>query len=100
MNPALQRFLQTLRDHETELRSLGVRHASIFGSVARGDSHESSDVDVLVDLDRERPIGLFEYSRLKLRIAELLGDSADVVNRRTLKPLMRDNILRDAIDAF
>jgi hypothetical protein len=65
-----------------------------------GDSHESSDVDVLVDLDRERPIGLFEYSRLKLRIAELLGDSADVVNRRTLKPLMRDNILRDAIDAF
>ena len=79
---------------------MGVRHASIFGSVARGDSHESSDVDVLVDLDRERPIGLFEYSRLKLRIAELLGDSADVVNRRTLKPLMRDNILRDAIDAF
>ncbi len=100
MNPALQRVLQTLREHEAELRALGVRHASIFGSVARGDSRDDSDVDVLVDLDRERPIGLFEYSRLKLYIAELLGNSADVVNRSTLKPLLRDNILHDAVDAF
>jgi predicted nucleotidyltransferase len=54
MIPALQGFLHTLREHEAELRALGVRHASIFGSVARGDMHEDSDVDVLVDLDRER----------------------------------------------
>src|SRR5580658_5976335 len=77
MNPSLHRFLQTLREHEPELRALGVRHASIFGSVARGDARDDSDVDVLVDLDHERPMGLFEYSRLKLHIAELLGNSAD-----------------------
>jgi predicted nucleotidyltransferase len=100
MNPALQRFLQTLREHEAELRALGVRHASLFGSVARGDARDDSDVDVLVDLDPERPMGLFEYSRLKLHIAELLGSSTDVVNRKTLKPLMRDNVLHEAIDAF
>jgi predicted nucleotidyltransferase len=100
MTPALHNFLQTLREHEAELRALGVRHASIFGSVARGDARADSDVDVLVDLDRERPMGLFEYSRLKLHIAELLGTSADVVNRKTLKPLLRDNILHDAVDAF
>ncbi len=100
MNPALQRVLQTLRTHEGELRALGVLHASIFGSVARGDAGEESDVDVLVELDRERPMGLFEYSRVKIHLAELLGGSADVVNRKTLKPLMRDNILHDAIDAF
>ena len=63
------------------MRALGVRHPSIFSSVARGDAREDSDVDVLVDLDRERPMGLFKYCRLKLYIAELLGDSADVVNR-------------------
>ena len=100
MNPALQRSLKALRDHEAELRALGVRHASIFGSVARGDVRDDSDVDVLVDLDQDRPMGLFEYSRLKLHIVELLGNSADVVNRKTLKLLLRDNILDDAIDAF
>ena len=100
MTPALQDFLQTLREHEDELRALGVRHASIFGSVARGDACVGSDVDVLVYLDRERPMGLFEYSRLKLHIAGLLGNSADVVNRKTLKPLMKDNILHNAVDAF
>jgi predicted nucleotidyltransferase len=100
MNPALHRSLQALREHETELRTLGVRHAAIFGSVARGEAHADSDVDILVDLDKELPMGLFEYSRLKLHIAELLGNSADVVNRKTLKPLMKDSILHDAVDAF
>jgi predicted nucleotidyltransferase len=45
-------------------------------------------------------MGLFEYARLKLYIAELLGGSADVVNRKTLKPLLKDEILRSAVHAF
>jgi predicted nucleotidyltransferase len=45
-------------------------------------------------------MGIFEYARLKLSINELLDGAGDVVNRRTLKPLLRDNILRDAIHAF
>jgi len=57
-------------------------------------------IDVLVDLDRNWPMGIFEYARLKLYIAELFGNSADVVNRRTLKPLLRDSILRGTVDAF
>ena len=100
MNTALQRVLQTLRDHQAELCSLGARHMSVFGSVARGDAGADSDVDILVDLDRDRAMGLFEYSRLKLQITAILGNSADVVNRQTLKPLLRENILRDAVDAF
>jgi predicted nucleotidyltransferase len=74
MTPALHGLLQTLREHEADLRALGVRHAAIFGSVARGDARADSDVDVLVDLDPERPMGLFEYSRLKLHVAELPRD--------------------------
>lgn len=96
----LSGVLQTLRAHKGELRAMGVSHASVFGSVARGEARANSDIDVLVDLDRERPIGIFEYARLKLYIGELFGSSADVVNRRTLKPLLRDSIIRDAIDAF
>jgi hypothetical protein len=72
----------------------------VFGSVARGEAMAGSDIDVLVDLDENRSMGIFEYARLKLYINELLAGAGDVVNRRTLKPLLRDNILCDAIHAF
>ena len=100
MEPRLDGVLRTLRSHKAELQALGVTHASVFGSVARGDARADSDIDVLVDLDRERPMGIFEYARQKLYIGELFGNAADVVNRKTLKPLLRENILHDAIDAF
>jgi uncharacterized protein len=100
MPPALADVLDTLRAHETDLRRLGVLHAAVFGSVARGDPRADSDVDVLVELDANQPIGVFEYARLKLYIGELLDHSADVVNRRTLKPLLQAGILRDSVHAF
>ena len=96
----LNEVLEVLLTHEGDLRRLGVQHASVFGSVARGQARPDSDIDVLVELDPEKPMGLFEYARLKLYIGELLGGSADVVNRKTLKPLLRDAILRDAVSAF
>ncbi len=95
----LPQALQTLQEHEAELRQRGVRHASVFGSVARGEARKDSDVDVLVDLDPERPMGVFEYASLILYIRRLLN-GADVANRKTLKPLLRDSILREAVNAF
>ena len=97
---ALQDALELLRDHEADLRSLGVAHAAVFGSVARGEARSGSDIDVLVELDETHAIGVFEYVRLKLYIGQLFDGSGDVVNRRTLKPLLRSNILHDAIEAF
>ncbi|SRR5260370_995464 len=100
MTGTLDNVLDALRSHEAELRKFGVSHAAVFGSVARGQASASSDVDVLVELDQDHPIGVFEYARLKLYINEILKGAGDVVNRRTLKPLLRDSILRDAIHAF
>jgi predicted nucleotidyltransferase len=96
----LDDVLDKLRTHESELRRLGVSHASVFGSVARGEANVDSDIDVLVELDRDRPLGIFQYARLKLYINEILNGAGDVVNRGTLKPLLRDSILRDAVHAF
>ena len=96
----LQNALETLRAHETDLRRLGVAHAAVFGSVARGEGRAESDIDVLVELDENRPMGIFEYARLKLYINELFDGPSDVVNRRTLKPLLRANILHDTVHAF
>ena len=100
MLASLSQVLGTLQAHETELRVRGVRHAAVFGSVARGEARADSDIDVLVDLDPERPMGIFEYARIKLYITELLDGSGDVVNLKTLKPFLRDAILRDAVNAF
>ncbi len=68
VNTTLDGVLTALRSHESELRRFGVSHAAVFGSVARGEATEASDVDVLVELDDRRPMGIFEYPRLKLYI--------------------------------
>jgi hypothetical protein len=72
----LQGVLETLKAHEGELRRLGVRHAAVFGSVARSQARPESDIDVLVDLDPAQEISVFKYARLKLYIDELLGARA------------------------
>ena len=100
MAKSLAESLQILKDHQPELQHRGVKHAAVFGSVARGEASVDSDVDILIDLHPTRPMGLFEYATLKLYIDVLFGGAADVVNRKTLKPLLRDSIMREAIDAF
>jgi uncharacterized protein len=100
MAVALESILEVLRTHEAELRRLGVSHAAVFGSVARGQARADSDIDVLVELDENLPMGIFQYARLKIYINEILNSAGDVVNRKTLKPLLRDSILRDAVHAF
>jgi predicted nucleotidyltransferase len=96
----LQEIVGKLRAGEPHLRQWGVRHAAVFGSVARGENKDTSDIDILIELDPKTPMGMFQYARLKIDIAELVGGPADVVNRRTVRPMLRDAILREAVDAF
>src|SRR6185312_12190032 len=100
MGDRLERTIERLRAHEGELRGFGVAHAAVFGSVARGEDRADGDVDVLIDLDRNRAMGIFEYARVKLYIDEILGGGGDVVNRRVLKPMLREGVLRDAVNVF
>jgi predicted nucleotidyltransferase/DNA-binding XRE family transcriptional regulator len=66
----------------------------VFGSVARGEDVESSDVDLLVDLDEG--VGLLDLIGLERELSELLGVEVDVVPADTLKPRMRERVLREA----
>jgi predicted nucleotidyltransferase len=91
--------LSILRRYEGDLRARGVRRAALFGSVARGDSRAGSDIDIMVEIEPEAPIGVFEYSELKEYIASLFDDPVDVVSRDHLKPFIRPAIA-DAIYAF
>jgi len=73
----------------------GARNLRIFGSVARGDNREDSDVDFLIDLDPGR--SLFDLSGLLMDLRELLGSNVDVVTTSGLHWYIRDKVLAEAI---
>lgn len=73
----------------------GVRNMRVFGSVARGEDGESSDIDLLVDLDEG--VGVVSLAGLRRELAALLGADVDVVPAVALKLGIRDEVLAEAI---
>src|ERR1035438_9703675 len=73
-----------------------VRELAVFGSAARGEMRQDSDVDLLVEFLPEAEIGLLEHAGLMLDLSELLGRRVDLVSKRALKPFIRDSIIREA----
>lgn len=94
----LDGIVATLRVHAKDLRRRGVASASIFGSAARGEDRQDSDVDIMVELDPE--VGILAYSEIRLHLSELLGRRVDLVTPDGLKPFARRGALRDAIRVF
>lgn len=86
-----------LKSRKRRLKKFGVHSLSIFGSVVRNQSRKHSDVDILVDF--EKPVGLFEFARLKLYLEELLGREVDLVTPDALRKELRDDILKEAVRA-
>jgi uncharacterized protein len=76
-----------------------VRRAALLGSIARGDNRPDSDIDVMIEIEPEAPIGVFEYAELKEFIASLFDGPVDVVSRENLKPFIRPAVA-DAVSAF
>ncbi|MDH5750052.1 MAG: nucleotidyltransferase family protein [Rhodospirillales bacterium] len=99
-NTSLNYVLGALRAHEGELKQLGVLHAAVFGSVARGEDDPDSDVDILVTLDHEKVRTLFSYAGIAADIKEWIGREVDLAVRDRLKEHVKPNALRDAVDAF
>jgi predicted nucleotidyltransferase len=89
---------EELRSRREEILRLAARHGAgnvcLFGSVARGEERPDSDVDLLVDV-AGKPTPWFPGS-LVADLEELLGRPVQVVVRRSLSPLIRDSVLREA----
>ena len=85
--------------HRAEVLRLAAKYGAtdvrVFGSVARGDADESSDIDVLVRMTPGR--SLFDIGELLMDLQDLLGRRVDVVTERGLRPRMRERVLRDAV---
>ena len=92
-----EKILTLLKNRKRQLKKFGVHSLSVFGSVARNQARKNSDVDILVDF--EKPIGLFEFARLKLYLEEMLGRQVDLVTPEALRKELREDILREAIRA-
>ncbi len=95
-----QEILAKLRENEAALRARGVAHAALFGSRARGDNRPDSDTDIMIEVDPDARITVFDYAGLKEYIASLFDGPVDVVSRDGLKPYVRPAASADAVYAF
>ncbi len=99
-NTTADDVIASLRAHAAELRAAGIRRVSLFGSVARGEAGPDSDIDLAVELDRDKHIGLFGLIALERRLGELLGRKVDLLPEPVEKKRLQANIDRDRRRAF
>jgi len=90
---------QLLREKRDDILRIcaryGARNVRIFGSVARGEDDERSDIDLVVELEPGR--SLFDLGGLQYELERLLGCHVDVVTERGLKKRYRERVLREAV---
>jgi predicted nucleotidyltransferase len=91
--------LRTLADKRLQILGLAERYRTadvrVFGSVARGDNTETSDVDILIKL--RSGCSLFDLGGLLEDLQDLLGCTVDLVPEDSLKPKLRERVLKEAI---
>ena len=88
-----------LKEHEAELKRLGIEHLFSFGSTARDEGREDSDLDLFFD----HPLAsltLFQTMNMQAKAAEILGTKADVMTRRRIHPRLCELIESSAEQIF
>lgn len=91
-NPKLALIRESLLPFVQEY---GIVKAYVFGSFAREEDTDQSDVDFLIDFDKE--FDLIEFFRLKSRLEEILTRKVDIVESKSINPVFKESILKDTI---
>ena len=90
-------LLRAKRDAVLEMaKNHGVTSIRVFGSVARGEDRAESDVDLLVTTGSK--VSAWFPAQLILDLEQMIGRSIDVVTEAGLNPLIREQVLKDALD--
>lgn len=90
--------LAIIEKHREQLQTMGVKSLDLFGSVARNEAREDSDVDFFVEFNRE--VGLFELIKVKLYLQDIIGRSVDIGTLDTLRDNLREPVTKDVIRAL
>lgn len=95
--PASKRdeILRILGEHRSNLEQFGVKSLALFGSIARDEADGNSDVDILVEF--ARPVGFFAFFGLQSYLENLLGCKVDLGTPDSLKPTLRERVLKEAL---
>jgi predicted nucleotidyltransferase len=88
-----------LKQHEGEFKKLGVNHLYLFGSTARDEARDDSDVDLFFDHERGT-LSLFQLMDLKEFAARVLGCRTEIMTRASLHPVLQERIEASALRAF
>ena len=93
-----EEYIDTIRKHAPELqKEYGITSMRLFGSVARNEHHEGSDIDLFVTM----PHKMFNYILAAQYLEELLGCSVDLIQEhQNIRPFFREQIENDGIDIF
>ena len=95
-----ERVLAILQKHALELKAAGLLHLHLFGSVARGEATEESDVDLLAEFDRSRQITLLTIAGLEHLLGNLLHARVDLSSAAWMREPVRQQALSEAVLAF
>ena len=88
-----------LKQHEPELKRLGIERLFLFGSVARNGAREDSDVDLFFDTQKGR-LDLFDLMDIKERASAILGRRADIMTRDSIHRMLRLRVEQAAVPVF
>ncbi|SRR5258706_16265273 len=86
--------ISILESNRDAIRNLGVRELGLFGSFAREEQTETSDVDMLVDLEKHT---FHAYMDVLFFLEELFGRKVDLVMKDTIKPIIKNRVLSETI---
>lgn len=75
------------------LKNRGVLKASVFGSIARNDYNENSDIDLILQLDKDK--NLFDLAEIKVDLEEKFNRKVDVLTYNSINPFLKDIILKE-----
>jgi hypothetical protein len=96
-----EHIIETLREHEAELKSAGIVRLSLFGSYARGTAvRDTSDVDLMAEFDNSKQFSLLDMVGMENRLADILGVPADLAPARSLKDGIRERATAESVLAF
>ena len=97
----LGRIISALRSRREALRAKGILSLSVFGSIARGDDDDTSDLDLLYAVDPRRPeFDVFDLAGIADELSAALGLQVDLVARERIPHRMADTALREEVVVF